>query len=213
LKSAAVPLKGAGFIVTNAGGWDLAADACAGVGLDVVEFSEATRAVLRPLLSDLVAVPNPVDLVASAGPDDYERVTRSVVVADEVDAVMVLYTSVDASMTEAALAGISRAEASQPAGHGKAGSSLRDGCRRRSSVQAEQLPLFELPENAARAPGKAAAYASAPAARGTHWRFTISIQRRQADGAWRGSPRQRLADVRRNAAGARSVWHCLFRLS
>ena len=61
-------------IVTNAGGPGiLAADACVAAGLTVAEFSPATCARLSAFLPPTASVANPVDMVASAGPDEYRQ--------------------------------------------------------------------------------------------------------------------------------------------
>src|SRR3954451_2819874 len=59
-------------IVTNAGGPGiLAVDASESVGLTVAPFSTATQARLAAFLPPAASISNPVDMVASAGPDEY----------------------------------------------------------------------------------------------------------------------------------------------
>src|SRR6185436_19533059 len=83
-------------VVTNAGGPGiLAADACDGAGLTVVEFSEATRARIAKALPLLANIGNPLDMIASAGPAEYQAAIEAVLTAPDVDAVLVLYTAVD----------------------------------------------------------------------------------------------------------------------
>jgi acetyl coenzyme A synthetase (ADP forming)-like protein len=80
-------------IVGNAGGPGvLAADACAGHGLEVPELSEATQAALRSFLPDGAGVANPVDMVASAGAAEYGRALSLLLHGDEVDAVVAIFT-------------------------------------------------------------------------------------------------------------------------
>jgi len=80
-------------IVSNSGGPGiLAADACEGAGLDVVELSEASRGRLRGLLGPNAAVRNPVDMVASVGPAHYEEALRIVHADESVDTVIVIFT-------------------------------------------------------------------------------------------------------------------------
>ncbi len=64
-------------IVTNAGGPGiLAVDACESAGLTVAPFSAETRARLAAFLPAAASTGNPVDMVASAGPDEYRAGDR-----------------------------------------------------------------------------------------------------------------------------------------
>ena len=66
-------------ILTNAGGAGiLAADACERAGLEVIELGPDTQAELRGFLPAAAGVGNPVDMIATAGADDYERTLRTV---------------------------------------------------------------------------------------------------------------------------------------
>ncbi|MCM3881977.1 MAG: GNAT family N-acetyltransferase [Vicinamibacterales bacterium] len=137
-------------IVTNAGGPGiLAADACAASGLDV--------------LPTAASLTNPVDLIASAGAADYRRTIEALLTAEDVDAVMAIYTSIDSRQTgeilDAIADGVKVARrrgfvekpivfcmmATAPAGPLRAGD--------------EVVPVYPFPEHAARALGKAANYA------------------------------------------------------
>ncbi|HET6795315.1 MAG TPA: GNAT family N-acetyltransferase [Acidimicrobiales bacterium] len=76
-------------IVGNAGGPGvLAADACEGAGLEVPDLSDATRALLAPLVVG-DTVDNPVNLDPDAPPGDYERAIGAVLDDPGVDAVLV----------------------------------------------------------------------------------------------------------------------------
>ncbi|MFC1707407.1 acetate--CoA ligase family protein [Planctomycetota bacterium] len=78
-------------IVSNAGGPGiLAADACVGQGLEVPELSPDVVAGLLELLPAEASVGNPVDLIASAGPDSYEHALRLVVGDETVDSVIAI---------------------------------------------------------------------------------------------------------------------------
>ena len=132
-------------IVTNAGGPGiLAADACTAAGLTVAPFSEAMRSRLAGVLPNLAAATNPLDMIATAGPDHYRAAISVVLAADEVDALMVLYTPVDSasagSILDAVRAGIvaGRAAAAhtKPGGgmpHGRQWPSVSDSWRRTDS--------------------------------------------------------------------------------
>ncbi len=79
-------------IVGNTGGpLILAADACAGAGLEVPELSEATQATLREFVSRDAAVRNPVDLVAGASAPVFERALRVVLADENIDALLVVF--------------------------------------------------------------------------------------------------------------------------
>ncbi len=61
-------------ILTNAGGAGIiAADACERAGLAVPRFSEKTQAKLASFLPPEASIGNPVDMIATAGADDYAR--------------------------------------------------------------------------------------------------------------------------------------------
>lgn len=79
-------------VLTNGGGPGiLVADACEAAGLLVPELSSETQAALRAGLPAEASVRNPVDMVASAGAEQYGRCVRCLVGADEVDAVIVVF--------------------------------------------------------------------------------------------------------------------------
>ncbi len=77
-------------IISNAGGAGiLAADACEALGLQVPELSPKAQAELQSFLSAAAGVKNPVDMVASASPDDYARAIRAVASDSNIDAIIV----------------------------------------------------------------------------------------------------------------------------
>ena len=85
-------------IITNAGGPAiLCADACEASGLVVSELSDQTKERLRSFLPAAASYGNPVDLIASAGPEHYRQAVEVLVATKEVDAVIVIYIPVDAS--------------------------------------------------------------------------------------------------------------------
>src|SRR3954468_23127425 len=162
-------------IVTNAGGPGiLAVDACDAARLTVVEFSEATRARLSAFLPPEASVGNPVDMIASAGPESYRHAIEAVMTSPEVDAVIVIFTPVDPKTAPGILAAI----------RDGVGGGRRAGARCKpvlacvmaeagrlapleiadpaspAAAPREKVPTYTFPENAARALGKVAAYAS-----------------------------------------------------
>jgi acetyl coenzyme A synthetase (ADP forming)-like protein len=79
-------------IVTNAGGLGiLCADTCEANGLRVLPLSDDTKERLRGFLPPEASVGNPVDMIASAAAEDYERAIGTVAADPDVDAVIVIY--------------------------------------------------------------------------------------------------------------------------
>jgi acetyl coenzyme A synthetase (ADP forming)-like protein len=79
-------------IVTNAGGPGImAADACEVSGLALAALSEPTLRELRACLPAEASLRNPVDMIASASVEAYERVVRLLLDDPAVDAVLALY--------------------------------------------------------------------------------------------------------------------------
>jgi acetate---CoA ligase (ADP-forming) len=79
-------------VLTNAGGPGiLAADALESHNLEVPEFSTGLRAELAGGLSAEASTRNPVDMIASAGPDEYRRAIETMLASDEIDSLIVSY--------------------------------------------------------------------------------------------------------------------------
>jgi acetyl coenzyme A synthetase (ADP forming)-like protein len=152
-------------IVTNAGGPAvLCTDACEAGGLVVPELSDQTKARLAAFLPASAAVKNPVDLIASATPDQYRKAIKTILAADEVDALIVLYISLSAMDTapiaEGVLAGIAAGRAAAGKGKPVLACWMAEGDRDRSlALTGETIPTYRLPEIPARVLSKAAAYA------------------------------------------------------
>jgi acetate---CoA ligase (ADP-forming) len=82
-------------IVTNAGGPGiLAADACEASGLKLATLSEETEQTLRSFLPAAASVANPVDMIASATPEQYSRALDALYRDSNVDAVLAIYIPV-----------------------------------------------------------------------------------------------------------------------
>ncbi len=87
-----VPAGNRVAIVTNAGGLGIqCADTCEARGLHVPELDPSTVAALQRFLPAEASVGNPVDMIASAGPDDYARAIAAVAADPGVDALIVIY--------------------------------------------------------------------------------------------------------------------------
>jgi acetyl coenzyme A synthetase (ADP forming)-like protein len=152
-------------IVTNAGGPGiLATDACSAAGLAVDEFSERTRSRLTSFLPRTSSVSNPIDMIASAGTAEYRQTIETLLAADEVDAIIVIYTTVDPRRTDEVLSAIAAgvAEGRAAGGMKKPVLVCTMASSRKTELRAggEILPCYAFPEQAARALGKTAAYAA-----------------------------------------------------
>jgi acetyltransferase len=78
-------------IVTNAGGPGImATDACVNFGLEMVELADATKEELRTFLPSAASIANPVDMIASATPEDYRRALEVVLADPSVDMAMAI---------------------------------------------------------------------------------------------------------------------------
>jgi acetyl coenzyme A synthetase (ADP forming)-like protein len=150
-------------ILTNAGGPGiLAADACETAGLEVAELSEETRARLAARLPAHASLRNPVDLIASAGPDLFRHAVETVLAAPEVQALVVIQTPVDRSRTGAIWSAVGEgiAAARQTAAGKPVLACTMTAAAEPLVVGTETIPAYSFPENAIRALGRSAAYAA-----------------------------------------------------
>jgi acetate---CoA ligase (ADP-forming) len=152
-------------VVTNAGGPGiLAVDACEGAGLRVSPFTDATRQCLAAFLPAEASVGNPVDMVASAGPEEYRHAIEVALTAEDTDALIVIYTPVDPTCCDETLDAIRAGIAAGRAAGATAKpilACLMAGTGRPQPlvVGGEHVPAYAFPENAARALAKVATYA------------------------------------------------------
>ena len=142
-------------ILTNAGGPGiLAADACAGNGLEVGPLSEQTRADLRSFLPEAASVANPVDMLASAPAEHYRRALDALLRDDHVDSVLTIFIPplvTDPDQVAAAIVAGSTGAAGKPI------VSIFMRAEGAPAVLAP-IPCYAFPESAAIALGRAAAY-------------------------------------------------------
>jgi acetyl coenzyme A synthetase (ADP forming)-like protein len=152
-------------LITNAGGPAiLCTDACEAAGLLVPELSTRTRTALASFLPPAAALKNPVDLIASATPAQYAKAIETVLQAEEIDALIVLYISVTATDTSGIAEGI---RAGIEAGRAAGATAkpvlicwMAEGDRDRTfNLSGERIPTYPLPEMPARVLSKMAAYA------------------------------------------------------
>ncbi len=79
-------------IMTNAGGPGImATDAICENGLEISQLADSTRDYMRSYLAAAASVKNPVDMIASAPLDHYEKTLKALINDENVDAVMVIY--------------------------------------------------------------------------------------------------------------------------
>lgn len=150
-------------IVTNAGGLGvMAADAAAGSGLSVPDFTSALQGRLRAVLPAHAAVANPVDAIASVGPEQYEEVLTRVLASDEVDAALALYIPPLVSEPEQMWSAVQRAQAGVADGKPLLASFVMAGQERKlpQGAAGTRTPLYPFPEEAVRALARVAGHAA-----------------------------------------------------
>jgi acyl-CoA synthetase (NDP forming)/GNAT superfamily N-acetyltransferase len=146
-------------IVGNSGGLCvLAADAAAAAGLTVVELDDATAGLLRDAAPGAVSYRNPVGLGAGARGAEVISAVRVLLAAEDVDAVLTVFTDLVFAEPGATLAAVAAAAAgtTKPVvavqvGGGDRAIGVPGGSR--------TIPVFGFPEAAAAALGAAHRYA------------------------------------------------------
>lgn len=148
-------------VVTNAGGPGIVlADACEALGLTLPEIAPETQAHLRTFLPPQAGFSNPVDMIASATPDQFTQTITAVGNDPTIDALVVIYIPpliTDPQEIAAAIAaGAGTVPAEKPvlsvfiSSHAPP-AELHTGPR-------GALPTYTFPENAAHALAAAARY-------------------------------------------------------
>lgn len=146
-------------ILTNAGGPGiLATDACEAWGLQVADLPPAVTEELRAFLPPAASVKNPVDMIASATPEQFARAGRALLACDAVDALIVLFVPPITTNAEA----VGRGIAEGAAGMDKPVISCfmgRHGVPAAlSQLQAAHIPSYAFPESAVRVLARAVRY-------------------------------------------------------
>jgi acyl-CoA synthetase (NDP forming) len=155
-------------IVTNAGGPGImCADACDAVGLEVPETPPEVRERLREFAAPTAGLGNPVDLIASASPEEFRRAIVALSAWEGIDAIVSIFIRPLATSTEevAAAIGAAAGELARPI---PVQAVFMTTGERAPLARAARVPIHVQPESAAQALGKAAAYAGwrrKPAAR------------------------------------------------
>ena len=99
-------------IVTNAGGPGiLAADALEARGLELPELSADLRRTIGETLPPEASTVNPVDLIASGGPAEFENTVELILGSGEIDALIVIYVPTSPEGAAEVAAALRRAQA------------------------------------------------------------------------------------------------------
>lgn len=173
-------------VVTNAGGPGiLLADACESRGLSLPPLTAATVERLRALLPAQAGLANPIDMIASASPEQYEAAIELVGNDPNVDAVVAIYIPVLAARSETIARAIANGAARIPAD--KPIATVFMSSKGTPAVLAQgprgAIPSYSFPENAALALSAAARY-GAWRERPQGVRHTFAPEREQAIRAW-----------------------------
>jgi len=162
-------------VVTNSGGPAiLCTDALEAAGIEVEGLSENTRGALEDFLPAAAATGNPVDMIASAGPDEYRRAVETVLLDGDVDGLVVIYTPVGifdtAKIGDAVADGVRAARDAGGAGK-PVYASIVGGDEQRYTLRHAgedapegtkgglRIPVYPFPEEIGRVAGSAARYA------------------------------------------------------
>ncbi|MEP6752147.1 MAG: GNAT family N-acetyltransferase [Candidatus Dormiibacterota bacterium] len=149
-------------IITNAGGPAiLCTDACEASGLLVPQLPTGVRAELAAFLPGAASTGNPVDMIASAGPKEYERAIATLAASQDVDALIVIFTPPLATQAPEVIRAIQRGARDLPRPIPLLGVFLsKESAPSIVSSEGVRVPLYPFPEDAARALSLAAHYSA-----------------------------------------------------
>jgi acyl-CoA synthetase (NDP forming)/RimJ/RimL family protein N-acetyltransferase len=147
-------------ILGNAGGAGvLAADVADLCQLQVPDLSEATKQALRDQ-AGAVAVDNPIDLGAGAGPDRVEAATRVLLDSGEIDAMVTIFVATRAGDVRSSLDAVAHAVSDAPVPVAAAFLGASPGPAAIPVAGGHRIPILDSAEDAVRALGRAWEYAS-----------------------------------------------------
>ena len=161
LSSQPIPAGPRVGVVTNAGGPGiLLADACEAHGLTLPALTPATLARLRAALPPAAGLSNPIDMIASASPAQFEEVIDAVGNDPNVDALVVIYVPPLVTRPDEIAEAIARGAARVPAELPLATvfMSSRGTPAALSKGPRGAIPSYSFPENAALALAQAVRY-------------------------------------------------------
>jgi acyl-CoA synthetase (NDP forming) len=151
-------------VITNAGGPGiLCADACEALGLTVPELSAPARAGLASFLPLQASLVNPVDMIASAGPEHYCKAVEALLNFEELDALVVIYIPAGladgAAVAQAVLDGVARGrQAGAPHKPVLACWMTEESLRGALQAGGDRVPTYAFPERPAHVLAKALQY-------------------------------------------------------
>jgi acetate---CoA ligase (ADP-forming) len=153
-------------VVTNAGGPGiLCSDTCEANGLEVPELNAELQEKLRAFLPAAAAVGNPVDMIASAPPEHFQKTVEAVLLDEAIDMVIVIYipvgTAQNALINAAIEAGVKSAR-EQGAKDKPVVACLmvEEGIHPPLKIgEKERVPVYAFPESAAHVMSKVSKYA------------------------------------------------------
>ncbi len=146
-------------IITNAGGPGiLCADACEAGGLTIPQLSEATKSKLRGFLPPAASLNNPVDMIASASPEQFRQTLQTLLADDDIDGIIVIFIPIGIVRSQDILSAVAENAAQARAKPILACVMAEDGPQP-ICTDSGKIPVYEYPEAAGRALAKIAAYA------------------------------------------------------
>jgi acetyl coenzyme A synthetase (ADP forming)-like protein len=144
-------------IVTNGGGPGIiCADACEANGVLLPEPPPVIQDELARFLPAAASPGNPVDMIASASPEDYRRTLLTLVESDAYDAILVIFVPALATLAADVAAAITDVAATAGSCTIAAVFMTGDGPPPELGSDQVQVPGYEFPEDAARAVALAA---------------------------------------------------------
>jgi acetyl coenzyme A synthetase (ADP forming)-like protein len=157
-----IPMGNRVGIVTNAGGPGiLGADALETNGLTLPELSPELRAEIGSRLPEEASTRNPVDLIASGGPTEFDHAVSLLLESGEVDSVMVIYVPTTFEGAQGVAAALSRCQERYNGEVTLLSVFMHSGDTARYLAGGEgrrAIPTYMFPEAAAHALARAAAH-------------------------------------------------------
>ena len=145
-------------IISNAGGPGImCADACADAGLEVPELPAKLRQRLAGFLPSEAGLANPVDMIATATPDQYRQAIESLREWDGIDALIAIF--IRPLRGEAGEVAAAVGEAAAAPGRPIPVQAVLMSATDADPAANSGVPTYRYPEDAARALGKAAGHA------------------------------------------------------
>jgi acetyl coenzyme A synthetase (ADP forming)-like protein len=144
-------------IVSNAGGPAiLCADACQADGVDVPELPAPVRERLAEFLPPAASLGNPVDMIATAGAEEYRRTLETLIAAEACDAILTIFVPPLVRRAADVARAIREVAQSRPRVPIAAVFMTGEPPPRELADETVRVPGYEFPEEAAHALAKAA---------------------------------------------------------